>query len=172
MDTRVLGSDGSTIPGHHTNSLLVNGSLLIDAGTVTSILTLEEQAAVTDVVITHAHLDHVVDLAFLVDNGFARRRTSFRVWAPQQVLDTLHSHLFNDLIWPDFTRILSADLAVASGHMTLAMLKTELTKLGRDDVPINVFHMKLQFLDEILEELNNLEVRQLQILQGGEFFSF
>jgi hypothetical protein len=32
--------------------------------------------------------------------------------------------------------------------------------------------MKLQFLDEILEELNNLEVRQLQILQGGEFFSF
>jgi cAMP phosphodiesterase len=254
MDIRVLGSDGSTIPGHHTNSLLVNGSLLIDAGTVTSILTLEEQAAVSDVVITHAHLDHVVDLAFLVDNGFARRRTSLRVWAPQQVLDTLHSHLFNDLIWPDFTRILSAgvpalellpltpgkeveisgigirsaqtnhpvhtvgyaltdrrgtvlvcgdtttteeiwalgrtsaqlrmvfvetsfpdrcaDLAVASGHMTPAMLKTELTKLGRDDVPIKVFHMKLQFLDEILEELNNLEVRQLQILQGGEFFSF
>jgi cAMP phosphodiesterase len=24
------------------------------------------------------------------------------------VLDTLHSHLFNDLIWPDFTRIHSA----------------------------------------------------------------
>jgi len=254
MDIRVLGSYGSRIPGHHTCSLLVNGSLLVDAGTVTSILTLEEQVAITDVVITHAHLDHVVDLAFLVDNGFTLRSTPLKVWGPQEVLDTLHRHLFNDLIWPDFTRILVSgvpalellpvppgaevevsglslcsaqtnhpvhtvgyaltdgngtvlicgdtsvteglwslgrrfprlkavfvetsfpdrfsDLALASGHMTPAILQNELSKLGRDGVPVKIFHMKPQFLDEILGELNNLEIPQLQVLQGGEFFSF
>jgi ribonuclease BN (tRNA processing enzyme) len=85
--------------------MLVNDNLLLDVGTVSAILTLEEQAAIDHVVLTHAHLDHVVDLAFLVDNVFTLRRAPLRIWGPEAVLTAVRTHLFNNEIWPDFSCI-------------------------------------------------------------------
>jgi len=109
MEIRVLGSFGSRLPGYHTSSLLLNGSLLLDAGTVTAILSLEEQAGVDDVLLTHGHRDHMVDLAFLVDNVITLRQGPLRVWGPEPVLDTLRRHLFNGEVWPDFSKLPAAD---------------------------------------------------------------
>ena len=253
MQVQVLGSYGSRAPGFHTSSLLINGTLLLDAGTVTAALSMAEQASVDDVLLTHAHLDHMVDLAFLVDNCLLLRSSPLRVWAPAPVLETVHRHLFNNAVWPDFTRLpqrapalellplevgkeieiaglrvcwrqvnhpvftagyrLSgggssilfsgdtgstddfwkmgktcselkavfvetsfpnrlSELAGASGHLTPASLRDELIKFGRTDVPVKIFHMKPQFLQEILAELNSLGDDRLQVLEGGEKFLF
>ncbi len=253
MKIRVLGSYGSRLPGHHTSCLLLNGKLLLDAGTVTATLSLTEQLAIDDVLLTHAHLDHMVDLAFLADNVLTLRRSPLRIWAPAPVLDSLHRHLFNDEVWPDFTRLPTpqaptlrlmplpsagetevaglrvrwartnhpvctagyhltdgrasllhsgdtgateavwrlgsqgpplqmvfvetsfpdrlAALAAASGHLTPALLRGELAKLDREDTPVKIFHIKPQFLDEVVAELNALDDGRLQILHGGEEFS-
>ena len=32
-------------------------------------------------------------------------RSYYCIWAPAPVLDALHRHLFNDEVWPDFTRL-------------------------------------------------------------------
>ncbi|GAB4170743.1 MAG: 3',5'-cyclic-nucleotide phosphodiesterase [Geothermobacteraceae bacterium] len=109
MRIKVLGSYGARLPGYHTSSLLIDGRMLLDAGTVTAALNLEEQAAIDDVLLTHAHLDHMVDLAFLVDNVLTLRTSPIRIWAPEQVLDSLRRHLFNDAVWPDFSRIPGGD---------------------------------------------------------------
>jgi ribonuclease BN (tRNA processing enzyme) len=109
MKIRVLGSFGSRLPGFNTSSLLLDGRLLLDAGTVTAILSLEQQANIDDVLLTHGHLDHMVDLAFLVDNVLTLRDTPLRVWGPTPVLETVSRHLFNGEVWPDFSRLPSPD---------------------------------------------------------------
>ena len=43
MKFRVLGCSGGQIPGHNLSSFLVNDSLLIDAGSATSVLRLKAQ---------------------------------------------------------------------------------------------------------------------------------
>lgn len=112
MRIRVLGSYGARLPGYHTSSLLIDERILLDAGTVTAALDLDRQAAIDHVLLTHAHLDHMVDLAFLVDNVLTLRREPITIWAPQQVLESLRRHLFNDVVWPDFSRIPDADRPV------------------------------------------------------------
>ncbi len=62
------------------------------------------------------------------------------------------------------------DLARLSGHLTPALLKEELKKFGDRDIPIKVFHMKPQFLEELQEELQALGDDRLQVLDGGEEF--
>ena len=42
-----------------------------------------------------------------------------------------------------------AELARISGHLTPAMLGEELAKLDRPRVPVGIFHMKPQFLEEL-----------------------
>jgi ribonuclease BN (tRNA processing enzyme) len=83
----------------------VNGTLCVDAGAVTDALTLDEQAAVRAVLVTHAHMDHVSSLPFLVENVFGRTDAPLEIVAPEEILSALRKHLFNDALWPDFSRL-------------------------------------------------------------------
>ena len=105
MKVKILGCYGSRVPGFSTSSLLINDTLLVDAGTVSSLLSQEQQQGISDVLLTHAHLDHVVDLAFLIDNIMPSSRQPLRVWGPPPVLEDLHRFLFNNVLWPDFSRL-------------------------------------------------------------------
>ena len=64
----VLGCHGGSVPHRRLPSFLINGHLLLEAGSVTSALPLGAQAGIEHVLLSHAHLDHTVGLAFLVDN--------------------------------------------------------------------------------------------------------
>jgi ribonuclease BN (tRNA processing enzyme) len=83
----------------------VNDALCVDAGAVTDALSLDEQARVRAVLVTHSHMDHVSALPFLVENVFGRTKGPLEVLAPEDVLEALRTHLFNDALWPDFSRI-------------------------------------------------------------------
>jgi ribonuclease BN (tRNA processing enzyme) len=106
---RVLGAHGGSTPRHRQTSFLVNDALCVDAGAVTDALSLEEQARVRAVLVTHSHMDHVSSLPFLVENVFGRTRGPLEVLAPQDVLGALTTHLFNDALWPDFSQIPGQD---------------------------------------------------------------
>jgi len=104
MQIRVLGCHGSHTPGCNTTSFLLNGNTLVDAGTITSLLTIEEQVNINYVLITHAHLDHVRDIMFLADNiCYLRKDRPLVVLATHTIIDTLKTYLFNNIIWPDFS---------------------------------------------------------------------
>lgn len=85
-------------------TFLVNGTTALDAGALTPVLTLAEQRRIERVVVTHAHFDHVVTLPFFFENVFGRRRP-IEIAAPAPVLSALERHLFNEALWPDFTRL-------------------------------------------------------------------
>ncbi len=103
MRIQVLGGHGGLARGFSTTSFLINGELLIDAGAVASTLSVEEQSKIDHILISHSHLDHIKDLAFICDNCFGMRAKPFQVYTHQTVKTILKTHLFNETIWPDFT---------------------------------------------------------------------
>jgi cAMP phosphodiesterase len=253
VNVRVLGSCGSRVPGQQTSCLLIDEQVVVDAGGITAKLSVEEQVGIDHVLISHAHLDHVYDLAFLADNVMAKRKSPLQVWAPEEVLNVLHQNLFNDQLWPDLTRLRLYDfpvlelcclprgettrvgslkvtwaktnhpvyaagylltsenksilysgdttttddlwqlgqsveelaavfvetsfpdrlevLALETGHLTPSLLVQELAKLDKPEVPVKIFHMKPQYLEEISAELASCQKHCL-VLDGNERFVF
>jgi cAMP phosphodiesterase len=105
MELRVLGCHGGETPKHRTSSFLLDGTTAIDAGAVTSMLALEDQHRIEHVLVSHAHLDHVRDLATMADNRCQQGGKSLVVAAIPETIAVLKKHFFNDLLWPDFTKI-------------------------------------------------------------------
>ena len=105
MKVKVLGCSGSEAIGHNPPGFLVNDTVMLDAGTITAALTLKAQTRLTDVFISHPHLDHVKSLLFLADNIIGRIKKPVNVRALPKVIDAIKKHLMNNMIWPDFTKI-------------------------------------------------------------------
>jgi cAMP phosphodiesterase len=57
------------------------------------------------VFLTHSHLDHVAALPLMVDAVAARRQQPLKIHALAGTIAALKAHIFNDVIWPDFSRI-------------------------------------------------------------------
>jgi ribonuclease BN (tRNA processing enzyme) len=106
MRLRVLGCSGG-IGGRHlrTTSFLVDGDVLIDAGSGVGDLSLAELTRIDHVFVTHSHLDHVTSIPFLVDTVGGMRDRPLTVYATAPTIEILKNHLFNWAIWPDFTEI-------------------------------------------------------------------
>ncbi len=101
---RALGPYGGSAPGYRMTTFLIDGETALDAGGLTDALPLAAQRRIRRVVLTHAHLDHVATLPFLIENIYGRERP-LEIIAPPPVLATLARHVFNDATWPDFTRL-------------------------------------------------------------------
>jgi ribonuclease BN (tRNA processing enzyme) len=112
MKIQVLGCNGGILPGSRTPAFLINDEILIDAGSVVAQLTMEQQDKVRQVFITHFHLDHTKDLAFLADNAFERPGLPIRVYGIKDTISDFKTLFFNDHTWPDFTKITSGNVPV------------------------------------------------------------
>ena len=252
MRVKALGVAGGELPGHGLTSFLIDDHLALDAGHLTAALSLEEQTRLERILLTHPHLDHVKDVAFLADNVMERRTAPVTVASTAPILEVLRMHLLNDVLWPDFTVLPSPDapvlrletipegrrvsfgaysvhavpmahpvptvgyllqrdgrtlvyagdtgptqalwkavdadpgvgaviietsfpsrmsaLAELSGHLTPVMLRGELAKLGRADVPIYVTHVKAGYLAEVGREIAALGLPRVRILAPGDTF--
>ncbi len=102
MQITVLGAAGGQAPGQSLTGFLIDDAMLLDAGTVGSQLDLAAQRKIKHVLITHAHLDHVSALPFLLDNLIGRVPGPVMVYGLPEVLQALRDNIFNNKIWPDF----------------------------------------------------------------------
>ena len=101
---RVLGPYGGSAPGYRITTFLIDGETALDAGALTDALPLAAQRRIRRVVLTHAHFDHIASLPFLIENLYGRSRP-LELIAPAPVLLSLRRHVFNDVTWPDFSRL-------------------------------------------------------------------
>lgn len=101
---RALGPYGGSAPGYRLTTFLLDGETALDAGSLTDALPLSAQRRVRRVVLTHAHFDHIASIPLLVENLFGLTQP-LEIVAPEPVLATLARDIFNDRIWPDFTRL-------------------------------------------------------------------
>jgi len=102
MRIQILPATVYGTPGHGVTGFVVDGVLAVDAGQLGQFGTCAEQAAIRDVLLTHAHLDHIAGLPNFLDNVYGLAETAPTVHAAKAALDTLRSDLFNDRLWPDF----------------------------------------------------------------------
>lgn len=105
MDLRVLGCHGGETPRHRTTAFMIDERLTLDAGALTSTLTLADQARLEVALVSHAHLDHIRDLATLADNRAQLGCPPLVIAAPPATIRELERHFFNDRIWPNFAVI-------------------------------------------------------------------
>ncbi|MGI9234183.1 MAG: MBL fold metallo-hydrolase [Woeseiaceae bacterium] len=110
MRIRVLGCSGGIGAGARTSAMLIDNDVLIDAGTGIGDLELSDLDAIRHVFLTHAHLDHIAGLPMLADRVFDENfETPLTVYAREETLRAVQDHLFNGVIWPDFTKLPSPD---------------------------------------------------------------
>jgi ribonuclease BN (tRNA processing enzyme) len=105
MKITVLGCSGGISSTARTTSFLVDHDILIDAGTGVGDLTVDALRAIDHVFLTHSHLDHHGALPFLLDTVGAARTRPVTVYAQEATLTALKQHIYNNVIWPDFSRI-------------------------------------------------------------------
>ncbi len=104
MKIRVLGASGGKSKTSNLPSFLINNTILLDCGSVCSVLSLKEQLNINAIFVSHSHFDHICDLPFLADNlSIAGKQVM--VFGSKQTLSLLKNHIFNNTIWPDFTAI-------------------------------------------------------------------
>lgn len=105
MDLKVLGCHGGESPKHQCPAFLVDGRVSLDAGSITGMLTLKEQQKIEAVLVSHAHMDHVRDLAMLADTRTQQGGPPITIASTAETIRVLKRHFFNDKLWPDFSRI-------------------------------------------------------------------
>jgi ribonuclease BN (tRNA processing enzyme) len=106
MEVRLLGSspDGPR-ERQYASSYLINGSVAVDAGMLGFVGTPEDQARVRHVFLTHSHMDHIASLPVFLENAWDVNVPAVVLHALPETMEALRRHVFNDVVWPDFLRI-------------------------------------------------------------------
>jgi len=105
LELRVVGCHGGETPRHRTSAFILDERLAIDAGSLTSGMELKAQFRLNACIVSHAHLDHIRDLATIADNRCQADCEPLVVAATRSTIAALKKHFFNNAVWPDFSVI-------------------------------------------------------------------
>ncbi|MBD3671523.1 MAG: 3',5'-cyclic-nucleotide phosphodiesterase [Gammaproteobacteria bacterium] len=105
MRIKVLGSSGGVARGYRTTSFLIDDDLLIDAGTGVQEMDIDDMVNIRHIFLTHSHFDHIAALPLLADTVFDKIPAPIEVYGLAETIGALREHVFNNVLWPDFTRI-------------------------------------------------------------------
>jgi len=109
MQIKILGWAGGIGANLRTTSFLVDDDLLIDAGTGLGDLPLNQMTGIRHIFLTHSHMDHIVGLPLLADSMFGVHDEPIVVHAQQKTIEALKQHIFNWVMWPDFSELPTRD---------------------------------------------------------------
>ena len=89
--------------GYHPNEdrhtscyFLPESGIVLDAGTGLFRLAELIETPTLDIVLSHAHLDHVAGLTFLLDVLYQRPVDRLRIWGEKEKLAAIEQHLFSN----------------------------------------------------------------------------
>jgi len=108
MEIRVLGAHNVESATTRLTSLLIDGVLSVDAGAITSSLTLPEQEKLDSILLTHCHFDHVRDVAAIALSVSHYQKTVL-VYSQASTLQAVSEHILNGVIYPNFAEIRTPD---------------------------------------------------------------
>jgi ribonuclease BN (tRNA processing enzyme) len=101
MQIKVLGAHNIESLNTRHITLLVDRALAIEAGSLTSELTFEEQDSLSAVLLTHGHYDHIRDIPALAINLFLRQK-SVQVFTHTDVYEKITRFFLNGQIYSEF----------------------------------------------------------------------
>ncbi len=100
MEIQVLGAHSLEAADTRLTSLLIDGVLALDAGSLATGLSFSAQQALKAILLTHQHYDHVRDIPMIGMSFAAWGR--IRIYSIPAVFEALSSHLLNDKLYPNF----------------------------------------------------------------------
>ena len=92
-------SVGGGPQGMYLTTFIINDTIAIDAGCLGYWRTSAEQSRITDVFLTHSHLDHVGSLPMFLNNVYAEGHPPVRIHASPETWATVENHVFTDETW-------------------------------------------------------------------------
>ncbi len=101
---KILGASGSKAKNLNTTSFLIFKDIVVDAGNILNALG-NDALHINHIFLTHSHADHIADLPFVIETFFEKREIPLTIYALEETIDVLKKHSFNNVIWPDFTKI-------------------------------------------------------------------
>ncbi len=97
--------NGAASPGQHLTCFVVDDSVAFDAGSLAMASSSRQKQKVRDIVISHAHLDHIAGLPLFIDDLFATLAEPIRIHASADVIEILERDIFNWSIYPRFSEL-------------------------------------------------------------------
>jgi ribonuclease BN (tRNA processing enzyme) len=97
--------NGCASPKQHLACFVIDDSVAIDAGSLAMASSSVQKEQIRDIVLTHAHLDHIAGLPLFVDDLFALLTEPIRVHATGAVIEILERDIFNWDIYPRFIEL-------------------------------------------------------------------
>ena len=85
---------------HTSTYFLPTSGILLDAGSGVFRLPPLLQTSRLHVLLSHAHLDHIVGLTYLIDVMHQHPIEELHIWGEAEKLSAVQSHLFHELIFP------------------------------------------------------------------------
>lgn len=137
MELTVLGCSGGVGTGLRTTTLRLNHEVLIDAGTGLGDLDLDAMARLRHIFLTHSHMDHIASIPLLVDSIFDRIETPIVIHGLEATLQALQTHIFNNVIWPDFAILPSRNNPVMSYEVMAPGTVLEMPDFNIEMIPVN-----------------------------------
>lgn len=101
MNIKIAGAHNCESLHTRLTCILIDGVLAIDAGGLTSGLSIADQLKLKAILLTHHHYDHIRDIPALAMN-FYLQKAAISVYSTPMVLEALQTHLLNNDIYPDF----------------------------------------------------------------------
>jgi len=105
MRLQVLGGYGGESRDCRMTCLLINGSIALDAGSLSQVLSVEQQVEVHSILLSHSHMDHTNSLPFFIENVYGKSERPIDIHASEATIYAIRKYLFNNATWPDFTRL-------------------------------------------------------------------
>jgi ribonuclease BN (tRNA processing enzyme) len=98
MQIRLLGVHQGESKHTKFLSIVVDEVLALDAGSLTSGLTFEEQKLLRAILVTHYHYDHIKDIPMIGFNNMSFGQLT--IYCLPATREALQSHIMNQSIWP------------------------------------------------------------------------
>lgn len=100
-----LEENGTASPRQHLTCFVVDDRVAFDAGSLAMSATPLQKLQIRDVVLTHAHLDHIAGLPLFIDDLFAVLTQPINVHATAEVIEVLERDVFNWSVYPKFSEL-------------------------------------------------------------------
>lgn len=100
-----IDEDGSASQRQHLLSIVIDDRVAIDAGSLAFSCSDLQRSQIRDIVLTHAHLDHVASLPMFIDDLFSSLTEPIRIHGTSEVIEILERDVFNWSIYPRFSEL-------------------------------------------------------------------
>ena len=104
MEIRILGAHNCESQSTRCVCFIIDNSLAVEAGGITSVLSRKEQQELNAILLTHQHYDHIRDIPGLALNFF-QSGDSIDIYSTAEVFDVIDTHILNDRVYPRFQQL-------------------------------------------------------------------